>query len=82
MPPCRLDLPLRLTQHLCHRFEAMPEDAIPPGPTDRPLIQPLLPVRQIMLPTHDIRWIKAAGLVPGIECITDSHYATWSELAT
>lgn len=70
-----LDLPQRFAQSVGDRFETTPEDAILPSPAHRPLLEPLLPIRQITLPAHNVGRIEPADLVPGIEWLADSQVA-------
>jgi hypothetical protein len=49
----------------------MPERSFVASPSDRPLVEPLLPVSEIAPSTDNVRWIKAAGLAPGVERLAD-----------
>ena len=69
------DLSHRFTESVGNGVERMPKDSVPAGPADRALIEPLLPVRQITLPAHDVRPLEATDLVPGIEWFADFQAA-------
>src|SRR5689334_14779856 len=69
----RFDLANRFAESLGDRLERIPEHTISACPADPAIVQPLLPVRHIVLTPDNVRRIETADLVAGVEGLPDAR---------